>query len=616
MTPKSRTRTAGAGGRPGGTRWRRAGALAAVLALALSGTATATASASTPEEPRDRFAAYTGQKIEWGDCPFEATGGARTAECARITVPRDWSDPGAGADLKVAVSRVEATGERRGSLLVNPGGPGGQGSSLAGLLAGLRPELGERYDVIGMDPRGTGQLGAGPQDLMCSVPNAELPPEEAMLDARDRSRESIAEHLKIPRAIAKACSARELAPYVTTWQTAHDMDLIRGLLGERKLDYLGYSYGSWLGAKYASLFPHRAGRVVLDSSVNWQGRLQAAFEDFPRIGQRQLEQVYLPWVVRNFPVVGETPEEALETWEKVRAYYVSMEVPADSYDGIFVGMGNELQWILATAVLVAGAEELAGGGEEGGGSANGAAASASPELRKLLDERSRAEFGTPAAELTAKKVAASLTDPEPEPEPEPEDPEFTDIGGTRFAVACGDQPTRSPAWYRLLSEVQGPKYPMFGWAYGIGEPCAFWPDTARQKLPNLPRSVRGNVLVVQSEFDPQTGYEQAAGALRRAPGTGLVEVDDSTFHGQYILDGNACVDTLVDGFLLDGDRPDRATCAGLPLPGETEVYPVDGPVTGKPSGAQQRRTDDADPAAEALRRAAQEQVSEVNRFTP
>ncbi|OEV31557.1 hypothetical protein AN219_04365, partial [Streptomyces nanshensis] len=124
---------------------------------------------------------------------------------------------------------------------------------------------------------------------------------------------------------------------------------VRALLGERRLNYLGYSYGTWLGAKYGALFPSRAGRLVLDSSVNWQGRLQAAFEDFPRIGQRQFDEVYLPWIVRTHPEhIGRTTDEARATWERVRARYVDQGMAADSYDSLFVGMGSELRWLLAT----------------------------------------------------------------------------------------------------------------------------------------------------------------------------------------------------------------------------------------------------------------------------
>ncbi|MFR9730307.1 alpha/beta hydrolase [Saccharopolyspora sp. MS10] len=535
----------------------------AVLAAACAGLAVAGLPGIAAAEPAVP-PKYAQQQLTWGPCPFEPGEGSLPAECAVVTVPRDWSTPEAGPELEVSISRVRADGERQGSLLLNPGGPGGQGSSMAGLIAGLEPELHGGYDLIGMDPRGTGQEGSTApeqQGLLCQVPLDRLP--QGPLDARDRSAASIAEHQKVPRAYAEACQSNALTPYITTWQTAHDMDLVRALLGEEQLNYLGYSYGTWLGAKYASLFPERTGRMILDSNLNWQGRLLAAFEDFPRIGQRWFDEVYLPWTTRQFPeLVGPDTDSARRTWEEVRALYASAGVAPDNFDALFVGAGGELRWMLATAVFVAGINEMHGETPEPTGSA---------ELDDLLDEQATARFGVPLADLTAQRVAAGLAE------------DYQPLAGTRFAVACGDQETRSAQWYRKLSDRQGPELPLFGWAYGLGEPCGYWSDAPRQELPLLPPEVADKVLVVQGEFDPQTAYEQGRAAVDAAPGVSLVSVDDSPAHGQYALAGNPCVDGMVNVFLLRGSRPGDATCPGVPLPGEQQVFPVEGPVTSEPS---------------------------------
>ncbi|AXX31340.1 alpha/beta fold hydrolase [Actinosynnema pretiosum subsp. pretiosum] len=512
--------------------------LAATLAL----TAAPLAHAG-PADPVDPAGKYADQAVTWGECAFTPTA---PLECALITVPRDWADPGSGAELEVSISRSRATGERRGAMLVNPGGPGGQGTGLAGDLAALAPDLGGAYDLIGMDPRGTGQQGVAGSAFTCDVPTDRLP--TGPLDARDRSAASLAEHAKEPRAVAESCQSDARTPYVTTWQTAHDVDLVRALLGEERLHYLGYSYGSWLGAKYASLFPDRVGKVVLDSSVNWQGRLQAAFEAWPEIGDRQLTQQYFPWLARQFPdAVGDDPRGA---WERARKVYAEQGVAPDAYDRIFVGMGNELVWLLSAAVLVAAL------GEE-------------PEvpeaLRARLDEVSVREFGVPLGGLTPAKVAEELAD-------------YTSYPGTYYAVTCGDEVTRTAAQNKALSDRQGPRWPVFGWAYGLWQACGHWSEAPRQQLPTLPPQVADRVLVVQSEFDPQTGYEQARAAVRAAPGVGFVQVADSTTHGQYVVDGNPCVDGAVNVFLLRDSRPGRITCPGLPLPGEDRVFPADGPV--------------------------------------
>ncbi|MEO3925746.1 alpha/beta hydrolase [Micromonosporaceae bacterium B7E4] len=525
----------------------------ATLILALVATPVVARAAS----PFDR---YLDQELSWGACLFTPPEQARPSECALVTVPRDWAAPDAGVDLSVSISRAKATGERLGAILTNPGGPGGQGSSLAGALAALQPTVNERYDFIGMDPRGTGHEGGTAPDqlgLVCEIPTGRLST-RTDLDARDRSPESIAEHQKAPRAIAEACQSKALTPFITTWQTAHDMELIRQLLGDSTLNYLGYSYGTWLGAKYASLFPASAGKMVLDSSVNWQGRLQAAFEAFPMIGQRQLDDVYLPWTARQFPeIVGDTPAEAARTWEEAREYAKTLGIPGDNYDALFVGMGGQLQWLLATLVFTLAAQEMNGETPETG---------LLDALRTELDALARAEYGVPLADLTVRRIAAEVPD------------DYVTFPGTRVSVACGDQPTNSATWYRKLSDRQGPRYPLFGWAYGLSEPCAFWSDAPRQTLPTLPASAASKILVVQAEFDPQTGYEQARAAVRAAPGVSMVSIDDATFHGQYALDGNPCVDGMVNVFLLRNSRPSDVTCPGVPLPGEAEVYPVAGPV--------------------------------------
>jgi pimeloyl-ACP methyl ester carboxylesterase len=555
------------------------------LAVAVTALVVVTLPAAATTE--GRHARYLRQEINWSSCPFGARVDAKPSQCARITVPRDWSDTSAGADLQVAISRVPAIGNRLGAILVNPGGPGGRGTPLAGALAGLEPSVNEHYDFVGMDPRGTGQEGGDDEGFVCHVPLGQLPQDNDVLDARDRSARSIALHQRAPRAVAKACQNDAVAPYITTWQTAHDMDLIRTLLGDEKLNYLGYSYGTWLGAKYASLFPHRAGKVVLDSSVNFEGRLQAAFEAFPTIDQREFDRVYAPWLARRFPAqLGTAVAEVKEKWERVRTYFKSRGVSPDWFDHLFVGHGNPRQWLIGALVLTRGASAL-----------DGATASPPAALKADLDRVSRAVFGVPAADLTAADVVAAAPELEPD---------HAEVPGTRLAVACGDQPTRAAVWYKLLSDRQGPAYPLFGWAYGLGEPCGYWSGRPRHDLPTLPARAAKNVLVVQGEFDPQTGYEQAEAAARAAD-VPMVSVADSPFHGQYAVSGNSCVDDLVNTYFLGKARPAATICPGVPLPGESQVFPAAGPA-GQPVETPSPRI-----APSTARQRLQEDISTLNR---
>lgn len=537
-------------------RWKT-GVTAGLATIATLSMIAATAPPATAETA---FSPYTEQKLAWGACGFETE---VPVECALMTVPRDWADPASGHDLEVQVSRVVATGEEgsRGIVVTNPGGPGGQGTDLPAALAELQPDLNVGYDLVGMDPRGTGLLGSYeelPQDMLtCDVPVGRLP--EGPLDARDRSPESIAENQKTARAIAEACQSQAVTPYITTWQTAHDLDLLRTLFGVDKINYIGYSYGSWLGAKYASMFPEHAGRMVLDSNVDWQGRLMADFEDFPRMGQRQIDDVFLPWANRIAPeIFGETVAEARAAVERGREVAAEYGIDGNSYDGMFVGNGSQTGWVLTLLVIgaMAADEEALEG------------VSLSKDDRSVLDRVSQDRFGVPAAKLTRALVIKNNLGQD----------DYLPAPLTRFAVACGDQPTETTEWYQRLSDRQGPRYPYGGWQYGLSEVCGPWTDEPLQELPTLPREVRDDILVVQGEFDPQTSYEQAMLAVRKARGVNVVRVDDSPFHGQYAIQGNFCVDGVVNNFLIHGSATDEAICSSVPLPLEEKVHPVEGPV--------------------------------------
>jgi pimeloyl-ACP methyl ester carboxylesterase len=584
----------------------RIGAAAAVamsLVAAAAPVINATAAQTSTAAPSG-LSKYTTQKLAWTKCTFD-TQGVPTL-CALMTVPRDWASPDSGKDLQVYVSKVVATGTKdayQGVVLTNPGGPGGQGSSLAPAIAQLQPSLNKAYDVLGMDPRGTGQEGAAGDagdGISCSVPAGRLP--AGPLDARDRSSESIKVHQQVPRALAEACQSLAEAPYITTWQTAHDMELIRRLAGAKKLNYIGYSYGTWLGAKYASLFPAGTGRIVLDSSVDWQGRLQADFEDFPRMGQRQTDDVFLPWLTRVQPAVfGNSVASARKVIEQNRAKAGLVGFDPDMYDSLFAGNGNEFTWALALLVLVV--------LNDADGNTKPEIAALPAAVRSQLGTVSVKRFGVPAAKVTKKLLVTKrlgLT---------ADDTDYEKVPLTRFSVACGDQTTKSVQWYKTLSDHQGPRLPYFGWQYGLSEVCGPWTDEPLQKLPQLPVSVRANILLVQGEFDPQTSYEQAMAAARKAPGISVLRVDDSPFHGQYATQGNPCVDGVVNTYLLHGSTTPNSICPSVPISGDSKVFPVRGPVDQYLTANKANRSpahQAAKSADDALRREIAERISEVN----
>lgn len=255
------------------TRRRVRGAVLAALTattLALSGCLYAqipdeappgaTAPPVTDGVPTDLLP-YYGQALSWEPC-------ATAMECTTVTAPLDWENPG-GQDIELAVIRQPAiSGEPTGSLLVNPGGPGSSGVDLvrdsADYAAG--EDLQEAFDLVGFDPRGVGQSTAvrcyDADDMDAFLYGIPVAPRgtaewEAELEASGRD-------------FAEACDANSdgILPYLTTENSARDLDLLRAVLGDEKLNYLGYSYGAVLGANYAKLFPDSVGKVVLDGPVD------------------------------------------------------------------------------------------------------------------------------------------------------------------------------------------------------------------------------------------------------------------------------------------------------------------------------------------------------------
>ena len=239
-------------------------AVVAVLAATLTGCSPTTTHPPTTSTPHpDKVAAalvpFYDQTIAWSTCG--------TFQCAKIDAPLSWSDPSAGS-IELALIRHYATGKRLGSLLVNPGGPGGSGVEFIrdSLNYAVDKNLQEHYDIVGFDPRGVGASSA----VKC-YPPAEM--DHYLFDITPGVRGSdawIASATKQAADFAAACrqNTGDLLGQIGTISAARDLDLMRALLGDAKLNYLGYSYGTLLGATYAGLYPKKVGRMVLDGALD------------------------------------------------------------------------------------------------------------------------------------------------------------------------------------------------------------------------------------------------------------------------------------------------------------------------------------------------------------
>jgi pimeloyl-ACP methyl ester carboxylesterase len=240
-----------------------AAAVVALLAVPLAGCIPQPTVTSTPtgEDVAAEYQRYYSQALVWESC-------GRDMQCATAFAPLDWSAPSEVDDIELALVRHRASGDREGSLFVNPGGPGASGfdyiySSLNGAVS---QDLQRRFDVVGWDPRGVGRSSAVDcyddeqlDRFLFEVTSAPVGSEQYVQEATARAKD-----------FADACLEHtgDLLQFVDTASTVQDLDMLRALVGDRQLNYFGYSYGTDIGAQYADRFPNRVGRMVLDAAMD------------------------------------------------------------------------------------------------------------------------------------------------------------------------------------------------------------------------------------------------------------------------------------------------------------------------------------------------------------
>src|SRR5688572_16241315 len=256
--------------------------------------------------------------IRWGECPpvLEGFPEIGDQQCALLPVPLDYRAPN-GRKINIAISRIKAAdpAKRRGALLLNIGGPGGNGLDLPRFATALYPQsVLDSYDLIGFDPRGIGRSAP----VSCGLTEDEAFEAFPQLE-QDHSFEATA---AFARNVAHSCAgaASDTLPFITTANTARDMDRIRIALGETKISYFAYSYGTYLGAVYATLFPTRTDRWVLDSAVNPNLLWREQFRTWGAAGAERFED-FIAYAIANEETLhlGSTPEEVKALFFKLLA---------------------------------------------------------------------------------------------------------------------------------------------------------------------------------------------------------------------------------------------------------------------------------------------------------
>ncbi|NEA37054.1 alpha/beta hydrolase [Streptomyces sp. SID13031] len=540
---------------------------AALLAIPGSG-ASASLPAGTAQvqsRPNDVANRYLKQKPVWKQCGDPEY---RTF-CAKIAAPRDWSNQYAGNDIDLAISKVTPTGKTRPSrvLFGNPGGPGGAGLGMAPYLAS-QSGLGNDHLFVGFDPRGTGDSS----NVSCQgAPGFTM-------DARDRDSgnlDLIAAAGELTRPYCDGQS-RGLLPYVNTAQTVQDIDLIRQLLGYDKIDWLGYSGGTWLGAYYQTYFPAHVGRFVLDSNTDFTKPWSDTFVAQPQAFERRFREDFATWAAEHDDQLklGSSPRLVIRTYERLRRELKKQPAVEEFLDGSMkiTYDQNALDQLIAAdmytkmdfqslALDLAFFRELTAAQLKGGPKAAQRKVDALPLARQqeLVRRASRGPVGLPPAGQAFADDAENAT--------------FT-------AVTCNDTPWPQGREYgdQLAAEL-GPKYPLLGW--GMNEnPCFYW-DRSAPEMPTPTGKGLPTTLMVQSVHDPATNFSLAASAHHRYAGSRLLTVTGEGDHGIY-GGVNKCADKLVNTFLTTGVAPaEDLSCKGEGIPAPS-VSHSDGEGAGAP----------------------------------
>lgn len=519
---------------------KRTVAIVAVGTLAVSVAVTSTQAAASPKAASKVASASTtsltaaekwsatlpkAKAIAWGKCDDPGLTSAG-AVCGFLTVPLDWSKP-TGATIKIAVSKVAHTvsaAKYQGIMIVNPGGPGGSGLGLSTLGPYVPNHAGDDYDWIGFDPRG---VGSSVPSLSCisdyfAGPRPTYVPRTPALTKvwLDRS-----------KAYADACkSGGALLDHMTTIDVAKDMDYLRAALGRQQTNYYGFSYGTYLGQVYTTLFPSHMRRMVLDSTVDPRGVWYQANLAQDVAFQKTVD-IWFGWVAKydNVYHLGKTAAAVKRLWYQEKTalgkHPAGGVVGPDEWVDIFLSAGYyQLVWL---------------------------------------------DLGNVFASWVHKHDLATLEAAYQNYVGPSDDNGFAVYN----AVQCTD--TQWPqSWdtWRTDNWRTYQKAPFETWGNAwFNAPCLFWPAKAHTPL-KIDGTKTKSVLMIDETLDAATPYEGSLYVRSLYPAARLIAEPGGTTHAGTLY-GNTCVDGQIAAYLATGKLPARRPgygadtyCAPLPRP--------------------------------------------------
>lgn len=497
--------------------WRVGRSIATPLAILLMLSCPA-ASASPEGESTQRY----GQPPVWGGCEQYVADTAKipTAQCGTVSVPVDYAKP-QGPQAQLAVIRVPATGDRIGVLVVNPGGPG---SSAVDTVAGMGADLADtdiarRFDLIGIDPRG---VGHSTPELRCRS--------DAEFDAfrreplADYSPAGVAHIEGLYSQFVQLCVDKvgtEFLANTGTASAARDLDVVRAALGENQINYLGFSYGTELGAEYAERYPDRVRAMVFDGAIDpaldpiarrvrQMAGFQTAFDDYAADCAQSagcpLGTDPAQFVTRYHQLVNPLVQKPGHTSDPRGLSY------QDAITGTVNALYSQRYWKYLTSGLLG----LQRGTDAG-------------DLLLLADEyQGRDESG-----------------------------HYTNQQDAFAAIRCVDAPfpRDSAAWAdadrRMREAAPFMSYGSFT-GFAPRDVCAMWPVPPTSMPHPASSPGPGKVVVVSTTRDPATPYQAGVDLARQMNGS-LITFD-GTQH-TVVFNGDACVDTAVVDFLIDSVVP-------------------------------------------------------------
>ena len=492
-----------------------AGISAAALLLPI---AAQPGAAAAPAAPATDLARYYRQTLQWSPCQ-------KSMECAWLTVPLDYAEAD-GATIRLRVSKVPATGSQRaGSIVVNPGGPGASGLDFGSYLtASMTPALRASYDVVGFDPRGVGK--SAPITCMTGVQTT------AWL-AIDGSPDTIREEGLLMRAasrIPRGCLLRspKIARHVGTANTVRDVDILREALGDAKLNWFGFSYGTYIGTLYAEEFPNRVGRMVLDGPMDPSLDIMQISQDqsrgfqtaMTRFAQDCIEHENCPWRGSAKAVI--TGINRLLVRLDRRPMHSDQGPPllqSQALSAMFYSMYSPDLWPLLRYALK--------------GTSIGDPAAMTSLFEFANDKTGPTTYGS---NMASAFPAISCWDAPPPPGED----------GLRAAAAEWSRSAPVPDMARAM-------------AWG-NAPCSFWFGHAERAPAPAQSTTTAPILIVGTTYDPATPYPWAQ-ALSSQLGTSALLTYVGDGHTAYGRD-SSCIDDTVNAYLLDGTLPaEGATCS-------------------------------------------------------